>query len=98
MNGWMDGWSIGCLEGCTDGRIDGWSVRIEVEQGLKPIRNIMAVNSIAYYHYTGPIYMQVLVVEFLLLLIKMYFKSFLSLFMEEVNRTTIHTIAPILLQ
>ena len=80
------------------GRIDGWSVRIEVEQGLKPIINIMAVNSIAYNHYTGTIYMQVLVVEFLLLLIKMYFKSLLSLFMEEVNRTTIHTIAPILLQ
>ena len=55
------------------GRIDGWSVRIEVEQGLKPIRNIMAVNSIAYNHYTGTIYMQVLEVEFLSLMIKNVF-------------------------
>ena len=76
MNRWMDGWSIGCLEGRTDGRIDGWSVRIEVEQGLKPIRNIMAVNSIAYNHYTGTIYMQVLEVEFLSLLIKILFITF----------------------
>ena len=78
----MDGQLVGRLEGRTDGRIDGWSVRIEVEQGLKPIRNIKAINSIVYNCYTGTIYMQVLEVEFLLLLIKMYFKSFSSLFMK----------------